>query len=392
VGLSDRTNWRLGLACFDASFDLAGAGVYSSDGELSEQVRAAWLTETGEEVDRERWLLYELAALWGVRRDDPAREAEVLHASARAAARYFAESFLADLKRGATGPLCALDIDGVLETQQLGFPTLTRASATALRALRAHGYRPVLVTGRGIGEVRDRCRAYGLEGGVAEYGSAVWLAERERAIGLLDDETAAALGRLRAVLEQREGVRLDPAFAHAVRAYRYGEDGRRRALGSTEVAECLAAADCWEGVHAITGENQTDFASARVDKGTGLRALIRALAAQGGGSDDEPQVALAVGDTGADAPMLALASAAFVPAQAEQAATTTGAQRLPRPYQAGVYSAVGELLGHPAGSCQSCRVPPGTRERDLLLDLVSVAEHGPNRLPLKALGLAWRLR
>jgi hypothetical protein len=65
VGLSDRTYWNLGLACFDATFDLAGAAASVPDEELPDRVRAAWLRETGEAVDRERWLLYELAHQWG---------------------------------------------------------------------------------------------------------------------------------------------------------------------------------------------------------------------------------------------------------------------------------------------------------------------------------------
>ncbi len=393
ASLSDRSFWRLGLGCFDASFDLAGVATCSSHEELADRVRAAWLAETGEEIDPERWLLYELAHLWGALRDDPDREADVLHASARAAARYFARSFFEDLQASPAGPLCALDIDGVLETQQLGFPTLTRASATALRGLVAHGYRPVLVTGRGIDEVRDRCGIYDLQAGVAEYGSAIWVERSKQATGLLDDKAVAALSRLRAVLREREGVRLDPAFSYAIRAYRADINGRRSPLGTEEAAECLATSSCEHSVRTIPGENQTDFVSAVVDKGTGLRALIGALAADHGSeAADAPAVALAVGDTASDAPMLALAQAAFVPAHASQAATTTGARRVRRSYQVGLQLAVGELLGHPPGGCPRCHVPPTTPSGDLLLDLLSAPESGPRALPLRALRLAWKLR
>ncbi len=393
VNLGERSFWRLGLGCFDASFDLAGVATCSPNGGLADRVRAAWLEETGEEIDPERWLLYELAHLWGALRDDPNREADVLHGSARAAARYFARSFFEDLTTSPGGPLCALDIDGVLETQQLGFPTLTRASATALRALVAHGYRPVLVTGRGVDEVRDRCAIYGLQGGVAEYGSAIWVERTKRATGLLDDEAAAGLSRLRAALQAREGVRLDPAFSYAIRAYRADVNGRRSPLRAEEAAECLATSGCEQAVRTVPGENQTDFVSAVLDKGTGLRALIEALAADDGSdAADASAVALAVGDTASDAPMLALAQAAFVPAHAPQAASRTGARRVRRPYQAGLHLAVGELLGHPPGGCPRCHAPPPTPSGDLLLDLFSAPESGPRALPLRALRLAWKLR
>jgi hydroxymethylpyrimidine pyrophosphatase-like HAD family hydrolase len=393
VSIGERSFWRLGLGSFDASFDLAGVATCSPHGELGDRVRVAWLAETGEEIEPERWLLYELAHLWGALRDDPDREADVLHASVRAAARYFARSFFEDLNTSPDGPLCALDIDGVLETQQVGFPTLTRASATALRALVAHGYRPVLVTGRGVDEVRDRCGIYGLQGGVAEYGSAIWVERSKRATGLLDDEATAALSRLRAVLQAREGVRLDPAFSYAIRAYRADINGRRSPLGAVEAAECLATSGCEHAVRTIPGENQTDFVSAVLDKGTGLRALIGALAADDGSdAADAFAVALAVGDTASDGPMLALAQAAFVPAHAAQAATRTGARRVRRPYQAGLHLAVGELLGHPPGSCPRCHVPSPTPAGDLLLDLLSAPESGSRGLPLRALRLAWKLR
>jgi hydroxymethylpyrimidine pyrophosphatase-like HAD family hydrolase/adenine/guanine phosphoribosyltransferase-like PRPP-binding protein len=391
VSLSNRTYWRLGLACFDPSFDLAGVGVSSPDDGLAAQVRAAWRVHTGEQVDPERWLLYELAHLWGIAREDVAREAEVRHASARAATRYFANTFLDDLEQTGHGPLCALDVDGVLETDQFGFPAPSRASATALRALVAHGYRPVIVTGRGLAEVRDRCRAYRLAGGVAEYGSALYLNGRQVATGLIGGDAATALSGLRALLREREGVQLDPAYSYAMRAYRIAADGRRQPLAPVEVAELLEARGFAEVIRAIPGDSQTDFVAAEVDKGTGLRALIAALEGDGQSRlPDDSVVSLAVGDTVADAPMLALGSAAFLPAHAERAATRTGARRLARPYQAGLYRAVGELLGHPPGHCWLCQIPPATPGRDLLLDLLSVGEDGRRGLAAGALRLAWR--
>ena len=391
VSLSSRTNWRLGLACFDAPFDLAGVGVSSPDEGLAKRVQAAWRVHTGEQVDPERWLLYELAHLWGIAREHVARDAEVRHASARAAMRYFGATFLDDLEPTEDGRLCALDVDGVLETDQLGFPTLSRASATALRALVAHGYRPMIVTGRGLAEVRDRCRVYRLAGGVAEYGSALWVGDSEVAAGLIGRDATAALNGLRSLLREHEGVELDPAFSYAVRAYRIAADGRRRPLASAQVTELLDATGCAGVIRAIAGDSQTDFVAADVDKGTGLRALIAALEAHGqSGLPHDRAVSLAVGDTVADAPMLALGSAAFLPGHADRAATACGARRLGRPYQAGLYRAVGELLGHAPGHCRLCHVPPSSPGRDSLLDLLSVAEDGRRGLAGGALRLAWR--
>jgi len=43
----------------------------------------------------------------------------------------------------ATGPLVAVDLDGVLECDPLGYPATSPSGALAVRALIAHGYRPV---------------------------------------------------------------------------------------------------------------------------------------------------------------------------------------------------------------------------------------------------------
>jgi hydroxymethylpyrimidine pyrophosphatase-like HAD family hydrolase len=392
-GFSDRTYWNRGLTCCDATFDLAGVGAFASDGALAESVRRAWRRRTGENVDPERWLLYELAHLWGRRQADPAQESAVRHACSRSVQRYFAEVFLADLEPTAHGPLVALDIDGVLETDQLGFPTLTRASATALRALIAHGYRPVPVTGRGLEEVRDRCRSYGLAAGVAEYGSVVCLDGGTRTVALVDEERGAALRRLRAVVLERDGVRLDPAYVHALRAYRCGADGSRRPLSAAEAVECIRASAAGGLVQLIQGDGQSDFVAAGIDKGRGLSVLMEELgAAAGRPVADDSRVALAVGDTASDAPMLALGAAAYVPAHAAPEATASGAARLRRPYQAGLSLAVAELLGHPPGDCARCRVAPQTSERQLLLDLFSIAEAGPRGLAAAALRFAARSR
>jgi hydroxymethylpyrimidine pyrophosphatase-like HAD family hydrolase/adenine/guanine phosphoribosyltransferase-like PRPP-binding protein len=379
VGFSDRTYWNLGLACADATFDLAGVGAFEPDGRLAKCVREAWRQESREDVEPERWLLYELAHQWGRARVDPVQEALMRRASAGSVQRYFAEAFLGDLERNVSGPLVALDIDGVLETDQVGFPALTRASATSLRALIAHGYRPVPVTGRGLEEVRGRCREYGLCAGVAEYGSVVSLDGGARTIALVDDEHAAALQAVRHRLGKRGGVCLDPAYVYGVRAYRFGADGRRTRLSASEVSDCIDVTGATGMVQAIQGAGQTDFISAAVDKGVGLRTLAQAL---------DSEIAMAVGDTASDSPMLALAAAAFVPAHAASEAMTSGAVRLRRPYQVGLASAVGRLLGHRPGGCEECRLGPQTPERNMMLDLFSIAEAGPRGLVFGALRFA----
>jgi hypothetical protein len=139
----------------------------------------------------------------------------------------------------------------------------------------------------------------------------------------------------------------------------------------------------------IQGENQTDLVASGVDKGAGLRALVDTLAGSG---DGRAEVALAVGDTAADAPMLVLARCAFVPAHATPQAMVAGAKRTRRPYQAGLALAVAELLGHRPGTCARCQVGQQTTERKLLLDLLSISEDGLRGLTLQTIKIGARLR
>jgi hypothetical protein len=347
-----KTDWAHAgerVASCDPACDLAQ--IAARDGVLAERVRAAWAALGREPVDAERWLLYRLAHLWS-ERDAALR--------ARVARDYFRDVFFADLRPSPDGPLCALDVDGVLELDVLGFPALTPASAVALRALIVHGQRPVLVSGRGIAEIAERCAAFRLSAGVAEYGAVLYVAADGRETSLLTDDEVATLAGVRDELRGREGVEIDTAYRHVVRA---------RPPSTTAVAP---------GVRVIVGDGQADFVSARVDKGVGIRALAARL--------DAPLHA-AVGDTAADAPMLELAGRAFVPAHAPRELRRV-AKTTRRPYQAGFHEAVGELLGHRPGSCAECRVPDDDERRRLLLALLGLREGGLRGMPRRALRVA----
>jgi hydroxymethylpyrimidine pyrophosphatase-like HAD family hydrolase len=385
AGLSDRTHGRLGLACFDAAFDLAGVGALSPDGCVSDGVRCAWRELTGEDVSPERWLLYELIHAWGAQREDPRTEADVRQAAARALQRYFATVFLAGVESPLDGPLVALDVDGVLETELLGWSSLTRASATVLRALLEHGYRPVPVSGRGLDEIRDRCRAYSLDGGVAEYGAALYVTEGDRTIPLVERRQATALDRLRAVLTDESDIRLDPVYRHSLRAYRIGREGRRRPLSQDATASALTRASAVGMVRAIQGVSQTDFIPSAANKGSGIEALSTELGGQRCG------IALAVGDSLPDGPFLRLARTAFVPAHAPAGIGNAAVKRAARPYQAGLALAVADLLGHAPGECPRCRPLERGPEQSTVVGLLSIGEGGRRSIPRQTAGLLAQL-
>jgi hydroxymethylpyrimidine pyrophosphatase-like HAD family hydrolase len=387
VGAAERSFWHLGLACFDAAFDLAGATARASDPAFVRRLRQAYANETGERIDEERWLLYELAHLWGRARTHPQETPALRRAASRALQRYFGEVFLRGLPPASQpGPLCALDVDGVMETEHLGFPALTPSAARALRALLSHGYRPLPASGRSAEEIVERCRAYGLAGGIAEYGAVTYDAERDCLRVLLSADEARTLDRLRAALARIEGVHVDPDYRHSVRAFRYAPGGRRVRLDAATSTRALSGAASVEIV-AIEGECQTDFVVRALDKGVGLRALCGAL----GAGDQGRPLAFAVGDTAADLPAFDLARAAYVPAHAAAVTRIAAATVTRRAYQAGLEEAVWRVLGHHPGGCSRCRGPVLTGEQELLLRVLGAQERGRLGMAIQAMGLAARL-
>jgi hypothetical protein len=389
VEFARRSFWNLGLLCYDAAFDLAGAALSSRDDARADRLRATYTQIVGESIGDERWLLCELAQLWGRGRTRPEESVEVERGQAHALRRYMTRLYLDDLTPSREGPLCALDLDGVLETEHLGFPGMTAAGASALRALVCHGYRPILVSGRSDWEVADRCRSYGLAGGVAEYGALVYVAERDERHILVSEAQQSTLSRARDVLRKQPGVRLDDAFHYAVRAFAADRQGRRRPLDPATVRVALEEVGS-SSLAVVTGECQTDFTAAGVDKGTGTRTLAALLDPSGNGGLRPP--ALAVGDTLADLPMLRDAALRFAPAHADPRLSREGVERLRAPYQAGLALAVARLIGHEPGSCPACRAPRLSAESDLLVGLLSAGEAGRLELTRRFLRLRRRTR
>jgi hydroxymethylpyrimidine pyrophosphatase-like HAD family hydrolase len=356
VDFYQRTFGHLDLLCYDPVFDLAGAAADPPGYGFQEELREAYRQVSGDRVDGERWLMYRLAELWRLGKAGDLGPFDVQQRSAAAVHDYLAELYLRDLRPG-TGPLCAIDLDGVLECGQLGFPATSPTGMLGLRALIAHGYRPVLVTGRSMPEVRDRCRVFGLAGGVSEYGAALY--NDGESVDLRPSASSVLMDQIRRQLSGHADIVLDPRYRYAVRA-RWGNGplpaeilAEIRAIGGTDVA-----------IH--QGDGQTDIVPAEIDKGTGLRALAGLMA--------DPGCALAVGDAVPDLPLLACARLARAPRNANFDGAAVRPQRTRHAYQAGLAEACGDLIGHRSGRCQACRPPafaPRTKALLAVLDLRS---------------------
>ena len=274
------------------------------------------------------------------------------------------------------GRYVRLIFDGVLETYQLGFPSLSPTGAMALRALTLHGFLPVLATGRSLDEVRERCVAYNLPGGVAEYGSVIYNHETGAVRSLLSCEDRTRLDFLGAVLAGIEGVYLDQEYHYSVRAYRLSPAGHRQGLSREMVEVVFSRLEPSMRIQAIQGESQTDFIIAGVNKGNGLRLLAAELRAGFESMEEKQPLAFAIGDSASDLPMLRMAERSFAPSNADMKVRSSGVSILKQPGQLGMAKAVAQLLGHPPGDCPVCRSPSFSTETQILLGILAAEEKG----------------
>jgi hydroxymethylpyrimidine pyrophosphatase-like HAD family hydrolase len=249
-----------------------------------------------------------------------------------------ADAFPADALAAEADTLWCLDVDGVLEDPALGFPSTTPAGAQAIRLMRSAGAAVILNTGRSVEELRMRCDALRLDGGVAEYGGVIWDHGGGRAETMVEEEASSALERVREAAAATPGVHVDQRYRYSVRCRRL-VGSSLKALAAIDVAALARAGG--PAVRVVEGGLQTDFAAARSDKGAGLEAAVRLLGLRG--------KIIAMGDTGSDMSMLQRADRAYVPANASAELRAAGVA-VGRARQAGLLEAARrqhgpELLG-----------------------------------------------
>jgi hydroxymethylpyrimidine pyrophosphatase-like HAD family hydrolase len=398
------------MYCYDVDADVAASAADAlrraprEPGRLAfaESLRATYQAQIGATISEEKWLLYQLVWLQHQRElateridEGDAGDGDVsrlwrelldLEATmAQVHQRYYAAAFFAGLAAPTDGRLCAIDIDGVLETLQLSFPAITPAGGDALRRLHGHGFRTVLATGRSLPDLVARCQAYGAVGGVAEYGAAIYDAASGTREILATDAQVGQVKALRGILLDLVDVELDPDYTSVVRAYRRGRHGNRHRLSDEVVDAALAMLPAGEAVTVVHGGQQTDFVPAGIDKGAGIRALAQRLGATGNG----PPLAMACGDAFTDIPMMAEAEVAYAPANADAALRRAGGFRLmERPCQAGLLDAVDDFLGHTAGACPDCSAPAWSADTRLLLAVFGAQDVGTMGKARQALSVA----
>ncbi|MCU1491199.1 MAG: hypothetical protein JWM85_2604, partial [Acidimicrobiaceae bacterium] len=199
------------LASYDPVFDLAGTAVAARDLAFEDALRERYAGLTGLVAEPARWMLLELVHLWNERRLGRIDDATYRRGRSLGAVKLFASLYLGDLDPP-TGPYCAFDLDGVLEGSAPGYPAMSEASALALRAVRAHGFRVLLASGRASGELQQRCALLGLDGAVSEYGAVAYDAVVGVSFGLLSEGARRASERLRKLALDSTELTVDHAY------------------------------------------------------------------------------------------------------------------------------------------------------------------------------------
>ena len=286
-------------------------------------------------------------------------------------------------------PLVVLDIDDVLDRRLFGFPCTTAAGIKALSLLSAHEFSVALNTARSAAEVKDYCEAYSLAGGVAEHGSYLWDAVRQREQVLISAEAKRQLAELRASLQCVPGVFLDERHQYSIRAFTYRDKPQGLAqslIGSaraSSIGDGAVAPISTHIVHQLLVDLRLDRLSFRhttidtaivakeVDKGTGLVALRDWVLA----SDAET---IAVGDSEPDLAMFRVATRSFAPSNlsCRPQARLFGCRIAPYPYQRGLLDIVRRIIHPDNGHCERCAQGERTLlpDDDLFLSAIQAAD------------------
>lgn len=349
--------------CYDPIYDLASAAV-SFDGIIdANALRRHYETLGATTVGPEKWFLYQLIRMYLKQHDGGGDDPSLERAMSRVIQHYWNEVLYSHLPLVPTGSICAIDIDGVLETDQTAFSLLTPLAARALWALMAHGHRVVLASGRSLSDVRSRTSAYRCFGGVAEYGSVAWVEESDRVEVLVEPADLAVLNEVRVALGGFQDVRIDPDYRYSVRAFMHAGNGSRVPVTDGILEEAFRLANVEGGIQVIRGRAQVDLVAASVNKAHGVRQIVNSLIDS---TNSDARLAFAIGDSQSDLQLLQTADQGFAPANADPALKTWPVRVVSKARQHGFALAVGRFLRHDPGGCPVCRMPAQSRDEKLL--------------------------
>jgi len=259
-----------------------------------------------------------------------------------------------------------LDLDGVLDTEILGFAHTTAAGVEALSKLHQHGYSVIANTGRSLEHVRDYCRTYRFSGGIAEFGSVFFDAVSQFETVLVTTEELNELDQCGKEIAQLTGVYLDPGYTYSIRAYRFRGGG----TVGLEKAELAKIADKFTRLRVYRRGTDSYFLGRGVNKGLAAAAVREKF------HFAREQVG-AIGDSEPDLPMLSAAARSYAPQNCSQIVKrlshSLGCRLLSFPAQRGLLQAVTDMTeGLPA--CSDLSSEAQTHTEHLLFRLLEVAD------------------
>jgi hydroxymethylpyrimidine pyrophosphatase-like HAD family hydrolase/orotate phosphoribosyltransferase len=342
------------LDLVDPAYDLAAAILELRFSEaLERELLQTYEEESGDRLTAERILIYKILygslvmshALDRIVNGRDAEKNNELYLYAKNWLVYSMNDYCATAiggrkKAAWTDALFFMDLDGVFDRSLLGFPHATHKGLQSLTLLQETGHSIVPNTGRSVENVRNYCEAYGLPGGVAEFGSVFFDAVWKRELPLIDDVAAKQLAECREALKGIGGVFLDPAYQYSIRAYRY--NGRRTvSLTETEIQTLLKAA-WFDRLTSISRAADTYVVQQNIDKGAAVNFVRRYL-----GCSSTP--ATAIGESTLDIPMLTAVEHAYAPANCSPALRTLAKEKkckiMRRRFQSGLLEAVEHRVG-----------------------------------------------
>ena len=283
--------------------------------------------------------------------------------------RYFAELCCKPNRLSWHAPLVALDVDGVLDKQVIGFPSTSWAGIQAISLLHAHNFAVVLNTARSIPEVKEYCKYYGFLGGVAEYGAYVWDAITGQERALITEQSMKQLHTLSEELRRIPGIFVNDDYKFSIRAYTFDGEATKAVPGL--LIQNLISKLELDRLHFHQTYTDTAVVANEADKGKGLIALLDMV-----GKRD--LLGAAVGDSEADLPMFSVAKTSFAPGHisCRDHASAIGCHISRRAFQPGLLSVVRRMVHPDSNTCQHCRVtePPDKVRQNLVFQVLQHAD------------------
>lgn len=294
---------------------------------------------------------------------------------------YLADIYLMDIRRDVGGKVWALDIDGSVETDRLGFESTSPAGVKALRLLLTHGQRVFGCTGSSLGELRERCHTFGLLGGVAERGGVIWDNQRNEALPMISEEARLSIGQLRDALLNQTDVLVDPRYQYSLRLSRHSEEGRL-AVNRDEVRAVMAHEGI-KGLDLIEDRRWTMVCASEA----GMEEAFRRMPSITGTSRSLDHPVRVVGGNVWDLELMREADGCYAPASAgpdfRARAAGLPVRYATRRYQDGTLQIVRRALHESGGSCAACRLfpMPGLGHADAgLVAALSIQDRGRRSL------------